>query len=129
VAHADPLGRGGASWGAFLAALAQASTPLGASVTIEPAPDPGARLRTEMARRIQPGSPELARAVLEEVASTYPRTGAITTARIALTWGCARAGGGRRGLDAMAGELARRLPGICLALAGTGAGAARPMGV
>ena len=119
-----------ASWGEFLAALGQEPSLIGASVTIETAPDPGTRLATELHRRIKRTAPELARSVLEEILHTYPRTAALTTARIALTWTCnARAGSGRRSLKTMASEVGRRLPALCLALQGTGAGAARPMTV
>jgi hypothetical protein len=119
-----------ASWGEFLAALGQEPSLVGASVTIETAPDPGTRLAYELHRRLKVGSPELARRVLEEIVSTYPCGAALSTARIALTWTCnARVGSGRRSVKAMAGEVGRRLPALCLGLAATGAGAARPMTV
>jgi hypothetical protein len=119
-----------ASWGDFLAALGQEPSLVGASVTIETAPDPGTRLAAELHRRMAPTAPELARSVLEEILSTYPRTAAVTTARIALTWTCnAPLRAGRRSPEAMASEVSRRLPALCLALQATGAGAARPMTV
>jgi hypothetical protein len=119
-----------ASWGEFLAALGQEPSLVGASVTIETAPDPGTRLATELHRRMKPNAPDLARSVLEEILRTYPRSSAVTTARIALTWTAAiRAGSGRRSVTTMAAEIGRRLPALCLALQTTGAGAARPMAV
>src|SRR5487761_1174535 len=42
-----------ASWGEFLAALGQEPSLIGASVTIETAPDPGTRLATELHRRMK----------------------------------------------------------------------------
>jgi hypothetical protein len=119
-----------ASWGEFLAALGQEPSLVGASVTIETAPDPGTRLAYELHRRLKVNAPELARSVLEEIVATYPCGAALSTARIALTWTCnARVGSARRSVKAMAGEVGRRLPALCLGLAATGAGAARPMSV
>ncbi|HEU5002579.1 MAG TPA: SCO6880 family protein [Actinomycetota bacterium] len=119
-----------ASWGEFLRVLGQDSSLVAASVTIETAPDPGGRLASELNQNVSISAPQLAQVVMADIARSYPLTAAITTARIALTWTCTpRATGRRRPLTAMAAEVGRRLPGVCLALQATGAGAARPMTV
>lgn len=119
-----------ASWGEFLAALGQEQCLVAASVTVETAPDPGTRLAAQIRGRMQPDAPELARSVLEEILASYPASAALTTAAIALTWTTtAGAGGGRRSVAEVAAAIGRRLPALCLALATTGAGAARPMTV
>ncbi len=61
-----------AEWGQWLAALGDEPGVVGAAVTIETAPDTGARLRTEVEQRIDPNAPPFARRVLEEVVASYP---------------------------------------------------------
>ena len=117
-----------AHWGAWLAALGTETGLVGASVTIETAPDSGHRLEREVAAHIDPASPALARAVMAEIVAGYPSGSAQITCRIALTW--SRHGGfagGRRSVAEMATEIGNRLPGLTSPLAAAGAGAAEPM--
>ncbi|MFK0294857.1 SCO6880 family protein [Streptomyces sp. NPDC090442] len=117
-----------AHWGQWLAGLAHEPGLVGASVTVEAAPDTGIRLRREVEGQISADAPELAREVLAAVVDTYPAGSAQITTRIALTYsGAARDGRPRRTADEMALDLANRLPGLTSALDMTGAGAARPM--
>jgi hypothetical protein len=74
-----------ASWGEFLAALGQEPSLVGASVTIETAPDPGTRLATELHRRMKPNAPHLARSVLEEIMASASRACALWISRSPVT--------------------------------------------
>lgn len=117
-----------AHWGQWLASLAYEPRLVGASVTIETAPDTGERLRREVAAGIRADAPDLARQVLTEVVRAYPLGSAEITTRVALTY----SGAGGRGLptlDArgMAVDLGARLPGLARSLSMTGAGPAQPM--
>ncbi|MFH8350209.1 SCO6880 family protein [Streptomyces sp. NPDC018045] len=117
-----------AHWGAWLAGLAHEPSLVGASVTVEAAPDSGIRLRKEVHGNIAPDAPELARKVLADIVDSYPAGSASITTRIALTYsGAARNGRPRQSPEDMALELGNRLPGLTEGLAMTGAGAARPM--
>lgn len=117
-----------AHWGEWLAALGDEPGIVGVSVTVETAPDSGARLTREVTRNTDPDAPPLARAMLEEVVATYPEGSATIKAWVALTFSSTvRAGGKRRDGEEMARDLAARLPGLGQRLHATGAGAARPM--
>jgi hypothetical protein len=117
-----------AHWGQWLAALGQETGLVGASVTIETAPDAGTRLHREVESHLHPDAPALARRVLEEVVEQYPSGSASITCRIALTWSrYAAFGGGRRSLEEMAVEIGNRLPGLTVPLSASGAGSAEPM--
>lgn len=118
-----------AEWGGWLAALGHEPGLRAASVTIETAPDTGARLRREIDTSLAADAPQLAKAMLAEVAVDYPDGSAEISAWIALTYTATmRPGraGRRRSADERARDLAARLPGLTHSLAGTGAGAARP---
>lgn len=117
-----------AHWGEWLASLAEEPSLVAASVTVETAPDSGARLHREVNARIDPSAPDIARAMLEEVMETYPAGSATIKAYVALTFTAApRDGGKRRDTQDVARDLAARLPGLTQGLSGTGAGAARPL--
>jgi hypothetical protein len=117
-----------AHWGQWLANLANEPGLVGASVTIETAPDTGTRLRQEVKANTADDAPPLAREMLAEVLQTYPAGSAQISTRIALTYsGAARQGHDRRSPEQMAVDLGNRLPGLTSALAMTGAGPARPM--
>jgi hypothetical protein len=116
-----------AAWGSWLNALGSEPGVVAASVTVESAPDSGARLRREVAMNADPDAPELAQAMLREVVESYPEGSATVRAWVALTFtGAARSGSGRKDDAQMGHELAARLPGLTQALHATGAGAARP---
>lgn len=117
-----------AHWGNWLASLGDEPGVVAASVTVETAPDSGERLRREVAAKMDPDAPPLAREMLEEVVATYPEGSATVTAWVALTFAAAtRAGGRRRAADEVGRDLAARLPGLSQRLHATGAGAARPL--
>lgn len=117
-----------AHWGDWLAALADEPGLVAASVTVETAPDSGARLQREVISRIDPDSPQLAQDMLNEVVATYPAGSATVKAFVALTFSAAsRSGAKRRETAEVARDLAARLPGLTQGLSGTGAGAARPL--
>jgi hypothetical protein len=117
-----------AHWGEWLASLADEPGLVAASVTIETAPDSGARLRREVLSRLDPSAPPLAQTMLHEVIATYPAGSATIKAYVALTFSATpRAGTRRRDEHEVARDLAARLPGLSAGLTATGAGAARPL--
>lgn len=117
-----------AHWGHWLATMGNEPGIVGASVTIETAPDDGTRLRTEIEANLDPDAPALARSVLQEVAETYPHGSATVRAYIAITWSAqTRDGGHKRSVDEVAHDLATRLAFIGQQLSASGAGAIRPV--
>ena len=124
----DQIDQWVAHFGGWLAALGQETGLVGASVTIETAPDTGHRLEREVNGHVDPTSPVLAQQIMQEVVAQYPAGSASITCRIALTWSRSSAfGGGRRTVEEMAIEIGNRLPGLTGPLAGAGAGSADPM--
>lgn len=118
-----------AQWGDWLAALSREPELLGAQVVIESAPDTGNRLRAAAMAGVREDSPELSRAVLEEVVDAAPTAAAQITSRVALTFS-GRAEGKKKAAtpEAMAEDIGTRLPALVDALRATGAGSAcRPM--
>jgi hypothetical protein len=117
-----------AYWGQWLAGLSFEPGLVAASVTIETAPDLGARLEREVTGQMDANAPELARQVLTEVMQSYPAGSAQVSSRVAVTYSAAsRPGAKRRSLEEMARELGTRLPGLTQGLGMTGAGVGRPM--
>jgi hypothetical protein len=116
-----------ARWGGWLASLADQPGLRAASVTIETAPDFGARLRQEVTGHLDPASPAFARAVLAEVLDSYPAGGSSISCYVALTYALATASGARRSLEDAVRDLSSRLPGLTGSLEGTGAGAVHPV--
>ncbi len=127
LVDADQVDTWVAHWGAWLTGLGSEPGVVAASVTVETAPDSGARLRREVGSASVPGAPAVARAMLAEVVRDYPVGSATVTAYVALTLSGTGRGGGRRGLEDVARDLATRLPGLTQRLAATGAGAVRPV--
>ncbi len=116
-----------ARWGMYLADLGDEPGLVGASVTVETAPDTGTRLRREVETNVDPQAPELAQAMLREVVGVYPAAAATVRAWVALTF-TARTDAGKRSTEEVARDLATRVAGLSQALHATGAGAARPVG-
>jgi hypothetical protein len=117
-----------AHWGQWLASLGDEPGVVAASVTIETAPDSGARLQREVLARMDENAPDVAKGMLAEVMDSYPAGSATVRAWVALTFtGAPRAGGARKDAREMARDLAARLPGLSQGLHATGAGAARPI--
>ncbi len=115
-----------ARWGERLASVGDEPGVVAASVTVETAPDTGTRLRNQVGGQVDPGAPELARAVLGKIVESYPLGSATVNAWVALTF-TAHSRAGRRDPKEMARDLATRLPGLTQRLHGTGAGAVRPL--
>ncbi len=117
-----------ATWGRWLSGLADESGLIAASVTVETAPDPGTRLRREVTSRQSPSAPEFAANVLGDVMESYPSGSSTVRSFITATFKAAVHGTGRkRDADEMARVLATRMRGMTGGLAGTGAGAVRPV--
>lgn len=124
----DQIDQWVAHFGGWLAALGQSPGLVGASVTIETAPDTGHRLAREVSGHLDPNSPPLARQIMGEVVAQYPAGSASITCRIALTWSQTNAfGGGKRSVAEMGIEIGNRLPGLTGPLSAAGAGSAEPM--
>ncbi|WP_194839797.1 SCO6880 family protein [Aeromicrobium yanjiei] len=116
-----------AAWGDWLAALGHELGVVAAAVTVETAPDTGARLRREVTGRIDPNAPELAKTMLGQVMDNYPVGSAQVRAWVSLTFNGRTYAGKKRNADDVARDLAARLPGLTQTLAATGAGPARPV--
>jgi hypothetical protein len=117
-----------AHYGQFLDQLCDEPGLVQASVTIETAPDSGARLRRELARQTDPEAHPLAREMMEEVADTYPAGSANVRAMTALTFtGSGRRIGSPRPREQVARDLAYRVHAFTNLLEKAGAGATRPM--
>lgn len=128
LVDADQVDQWVAHWGLWLASLANEPGLVGASVTVETAPDTGIRLAQEIHGNVVDDAPELAKAMLADVLEQYPAGSARISTRIALTYsGAARPGHERRDAEQMAVLIGHRLPGLTSGLAMTGAGPARPM--
>lgn len=129
LVDADQVDRWVAAWGHWLAGLGNIAGLEAASVTVETAPDHGARLRSEVERRRDPNAPDFAQAMLEEISATYAMGSSAVRAYVALTFSAAlRTGGRKRRPAEVAQDLASRLPGLTATLSETGAGAAHPLG-
>lgn len=117
-----------ADWGYWLGGLSDEPGIVGASVTVESAPDSGTRLTAEINGQIDPNAPAFAQQMLREVLASYPQGSASVRAYVAITFNAqARTGSRRRDADEMGRDLATRLPGLTQDLSSTGAGAARPL--
>lgn len=116
-----------AAWGQWLAALGQEAGLVAAAVTVETAPDTGARLRQEVTSRMDEGASDLAKAMLSQVIATYPTGSAQVRAWVALTFDGRTLTGKRRDPDDVARDLGSRLPQLTQTLSSTGAGPARPL--
>ena len=129
----------------WLAGLGHEPGLVGATVTVETAPDPGHVLASEVTRLLGGGGPELSTRVLREIAGTYPAGAAAVTAHVTLTYTAAvtsRSAAERellplrspdkptrhlRSSGEVAALIGRRLSGQLRDLALTGVGAPRPM--
>lgn len=114
-----------AEWGHWLANLGDEPGMVAAAVTVETAPDTGTRLSREVAGQIDDQAPEFAQRVLLETVAAYPHGSSTVRAFIALTFSPGR--DKKSSPEEMGRELGTRLPGLTQNLAGTGAGAARPL--
>ncbi|WP_298461178.1 SCO6880 family protein [uncultured Cellulomonas sp.] len=111
-----------ANWGGWLALLGVEDGVVGASVTVETAPDSGLRLRRMAVGNVVPDAPQFAVAVVEATTSGTTGAPAITT-RLTITFS-GRGGGGvpDRSGDEVATDIGNRLPGLLDGLRTAGAG-------
>ncbi|WP_284329591.1 SCO6880 family protein [Demequina litorisediminis] len=110
------------SWGWWLSHLAGEPGLVGASVTVETAPDTGGRLGREVAANISGDAPQFARQVLADTVENYPAGSSVVRAYLALTFVSST-----KKADRVGRELASRLPELTGTLASTGAGVAAPL--
>lgn len=116
-----------AEWGGVLASYADEPGLIAAQVVIETTPGTGSRVRRHVERRADPDAPEVARAMLEEVVARGGQGSAQARTWVSLTFSGRDLDGKGRKAAAVAADLATRLPDLAGALAGTGAGTARPV--
>lgn len=116
-----------ANWGQWLANLADEEGIAQASVTIETAPDSGARLQTEIEQNLDPNAPAFAKRMFGEIQQSYPSGSSIARAYIAVTFAALPYPGGEKRSEAqVARDIATLLPTLTKTLQETGAGAAHP---
>lgn len=124
----DDVDRWVALWGVWLAGLGQEQGVVGASVTIETAPDTGTRLRREVEANVVSEAPQIAQAMLREAIVELPAGSAVVRAFITVSFAAVqRAGMKRRTSADMAKDLATRIPAFIGELSQTGAGMVRPL--
>lgn len=117
-----------AHWGQWLNALGNEPGVVAASVTIETAPDFGARLRREVVTSGDPNAPALAREVMAQIMEEYPRGSATVRALIGVTFHeRSRDNGHRRTPEEVGYDLASRIGMISQQLGSSGAGSVRPV--
>ena len=113
-----------ALWAAVLTLMGDEPGLIASSVVIETAPDTGHRLRRAVEQSIEPGTPEIAQAMLREAAST--EGSATIRGYITLTFSATvRTGQRKRSTEEVVRDLGSRLPKLAEHLTGTGAGAVR----
>lgn len=113
-----------AHWGAWLANLGLDDAVVGASVTVETAPDSGLRLQRMAVSNTVQAAPEFARATVGAITDSAAGVPAITT-RIAITFtgkGAKKDGIPDRSTAQMATDIGNRLPALISGLRETGAG-------
>lgn len=115
-----------ALFGQWMASMAEEPDLVAFSITVETAPDTGARLQNEIRGSVDPHGPWFALEVLEQVVEVYPAGSSRIQVLVALTFTTGKPGR-RRPLATMGRTLASRLPSLTERLAGTGAGAVRPV--
>lgn len=113
-----------AHWGAWLASLGRDDGIIGASVTVETAPDSGLRLARMTQNNLSDGASDFSRAVVTAIPEQIRAGSPSTTTRIAITFSgkSLDKDGSDRGLEAMADEIGTRLPALMSTLYDTGAG-------
>lgn len=116
-----------AGWGQWIAGLTQEANLVAAAVTVETAPDTGARLRREVQTQLKDEAPPLAREMLQQVVRDYPSGSATVRAWVSLTFNGRSLTGKRRKTEDVARDIATRLPGLTQSLSATGAGPAAPV--
>lgn len=120
----ERINRQVAHWGGWLAQLGVEDAIVGASVTVESAPDTGLRLRRMVAENVSPHGSDFSTAVVGGLADTVSGGAPQLSTRLAITFSGAGvdANGPDRGVQEMAEEIGNRLPVLLATLAMTGAG-------
>lgn len=115
-----------AHWGGWLAQLGVEDAIVGASVTVESAPDSGLRLRRMVAENISEQASDFSTAVAGGLAETVSGGAPQLSTRLAITFSGSGvdSSGPDRGVQEMADEIGNRLPVLLAALTTTGAGGA-----
>ena len=113
-----------AHWGAWLNQLGIDEDVVGASVTVETAPDSGVRLTRMVEGNLDPGASPFARAVAGDVVRELNTGSPVISTRIAVTFSGSTYDkrGTDRGQATMAEEIGNRLPVLLASLWETGAG-------
>lgn len=120
----ETIDRQVALWGMWLAELADQTGVVDASVTVETAPDTGARLRREVASRSAQDVPQVAREIISSVVQVNAQAGAQIKTWATISFQPSRMSTERHGRTGRAIKgIATRLPGITQSLSATGAGA------
>lgn len=129
----DDINQAVAQWGEWLAQHSTLVGIIGASITIETAPDTGNRLKREIELLEDPGAPELAKQVMAAIKRDYPVGSAVINAWISLSFAeTGRIGKARTEktrIAAMGLSLGTELPNLIRQLGGTGAGVVSPLDV
>lgn len=115
-----------AGWGGYLAMLATEGI-VAAAVTIETAPDSGARLRREIRGNLSPDTHPLAAAAMDEIMRSYPAAAPSFRAWVSLTVKGVTPSGKRRRPESVIDDLRTRMPNLVGAIAQAGGGAAAPV--
>lgn len=116
-----------AQYGQWLTGLGAEQGLVGAAVTVETARDFGTRLQREVETNTDPDSHPVAQAHLAEAVQTYPEASWVVRDYVALTFSGTSRAGRRQDREDVGRDLATRMPGLVSSLAGTGAGAVRPL--
>lgn len=122
----DRINRQVAHWGGWLAQLGVEDSIVGASVTIESAPDSGLRLRRMVAENVSDHGSDFSTAVVGGLADTLSGGAPQLSTRLALTFNGTglESKNSDRGVQEMADEIGNRLPVLLASLGMTGAGTA-----
>jgi hypothetical protein len=115
-----------ARFGLALAQLGEEVGVIAAAVTIETVPDTGRELYQQVARRIDPNAPALARATLLEVTDRYPAGSAQTRAWITLVF-ASELDGKRLKVDEFANAVKPRVRALGESFHGSGVGLVQPL--
>lgn len=109
-----------ASFGGFLADLGYHRMVRHVGITVDTAPLGGSTLGDYIARRVDPGAPAAARAVMAELVAATPSTSSDVDTRVSITFDPGRANPRPADLLAAVAEVTRWLPGLESGIAACG---------
>lgn len=113
-----------ARWGLFLSNLGNELGVVQAAITVETAPDTGARLQREVLTRIDDGAPEAARVITQRIVESYGQGAVLPRCWVTLTFNTHMLGAKK---SDGAPELLTRLPGLLGMLRDLGVGGVHPL--